>query len=55
MSAPKYREFYNMMVKSNADDFKAFKQVHDDYSQNPKKWQGIQNLQPLYLKNFMPK
>ena len=40
MAAPKYKEFYQLMIKQNKEDFDAFKKLHDSYMKDPKKWQG---------------
>jgi len=39
----KYKEFYEMMIKAHAEEFAAFKKVHDDYIIDPKKWQDKLN------------
>lgn len=40
MAAPKYKEFYELMVRQNKEDFDSFKKVHDDFVLDPKKWQS---------------
>lgn len=36
--AAKYKEFYDLMLKQNKDDFHEFKKIHDKYMEDPKKW-----------------
>lgn len=38
MGAPKYKEFYELMLKQNKTAFEEFKKVHDGFIENPKKW-----------------
>ncbi len=40
MAAPKYKEFYEVMIKQNKDDFDAFKKVHDGFAKDPEKWKN---------------
>lgn len=34
----KYKEFYDLMVTQNKETFDDFKDIHDKYLQDPKKW-----------------
>lgn len=38
MAAPKYKEFYELMLKQNKEAFDEFKIIHDKYMEDPKKW-----------------
>lgn len=38
--AAKFKEFYEMMVKFNKEQFDEFQKIHDLYIKDPKKWQA---------------
>ena len=38
MALPKYKEFFQMMLTQNKEDFDAFKKVHDAFIKDPEKW-----------------
>jgi hypothetical protein len=35
---PKYKEYYNMMLKNNTELFEKFGEIHDQYVMQPDKW-----------------
>jgi hypothetical protein len=39
MASPKYKEFYDLMLKQNKQDFDNFAKIHASYVKDPKKWQ----------------
>jgi len=38
MASPKYKEFYDLMIKQNKEDFDEFKKIHDNFIKDPDKW-----------------
>ncbi len=38
MAEPKYKEFFQLMLKQNQEVFDGFKEVHDKFIENPTKW-----------------
>lgn len=38
MPSPKYKEFFQMMLKQNKEDFDEFKNVHDKFAKDPEKY-----------------
>ena len=40
MAAPKFKEFYELMVKQNQEDFDEFKKAHDGFVKDPHKWKA---------------
>lgn len=34
----KYKEFYDLMIKQNKEDFDEFKKVHDKFMEDPEKY-----------------
>ena len=40
MAEPKYKIFFDMMIKQNQELFDNFKKIHDNYSENPAKYKA---------------
>jgi hypothetical protein len=38
MAIPKYKEYFDLMLKQNEELFKTFRRIHDDFEEDPKKW-----------------
>lgn len=36
----KYKEFYELMIKQNKEDFDAFQKVHDNFVKDPEKYKA---------------
>lgn len=40
MAAPKFKEFFEMMVKQNQAEFDQFLEIHNNFVANPAKWKA---------------
>src|SRR5690348_16884367 len=38
MATPKYKEFFQLMVTQNKQDFDEFKKIHDKFTKDPEKY-----------------
>ena|SRR5579884_1562416 len=45
MAEPKYKQFFDLMLKQNKELFDSFKVTHDNFVENPKIWKEKFNSQ----------
>ena len=43
MASPKFQQTFNQMLLQNQEDFDKFREIHDKYATDPKKYQGEYN------------
>lgn len=39
MAKAKYKEYYNFMIQNNIELFEKFQEIHDQYVEQPEKWE----------------
>lgn len=50
---PKYKQVFQEMLAQNKDVFTAFQEIHDQYAQNPKTYQGEFNRRGEEVANLI--
>lgn len=53
MAKPKYKEFFELMVKNNQEAFDAFRAVHDKYGLNPEENQEEYNREGAKIQRIL--